>query len=42
MDAILFTFDEIGSFLQNFKNLEIQRIEKWLIHPMEGVVKLFS
>ena len=38
----MLTLDGIGSFLQNFKNLEPLKIEKWLIHPVEGLVKLFS
>ena len=36
------TLDGTGPFLQNFKNLEPLKIEKWLIHPVEGLVKLFS
>ena len=38
----MLTLDGIGPFLQNFKNLEPPKIEKWLIHPVEGLVKLFS
>ena len=38
----MLTLDGIRSFLQNFKNLEPLKIEKWLIHPVEGPVKLFS
>ena len=39
---VMLTLDGIGPFLQNFKNLEPLKIEKWLIHPVEGLVKLFS
>ena len=35
----MLTSDGIGFFLQNFKTLEILKIEKWLIRPMEGLVK---
>ena len=35
----MLTLDGLGSFLQN---LEPLKIEKWLIHPVEGPVKLFS
>ena len=38
----ILTLDGIGPFLQNFKNLEPLKIEKKLIHPVEGFVKLFS
>ena len=38
----MLTLDGIGPFLQNFKNLEPLKIEKKLIHPVEGFVKLFS
>ena len=38
----MLTLDGIGPFLQNFKNLEPLKIGKWLIHPVEGLVKLFS
>ena len=38
----MLTLDGIGSLLQNFKNLEPLKIEKWLIHPVESLVKLFS
>ena len=36
------TLDRIGPFLQNFKNLKSLKTEKWLMHPVEGLVKLFS
>ena len=35
------TSNEIGFFLQNFKTLEPLKIGKWLIHPMEALVKEF-
>ena len=38
----MLTLDEIGPFLQNFKNLEPLKIVKWLIHPMESREKLLS
>ena len=38
----MLTLDGIDPFLRNFKNLEPPKIEKWLIHPVEGFVKLFS
>ena len=38
----MLTLDGIGSFLQNFKNLEQLKIKKWLTHPVDGLVKLFS
>ena len=38
----MLTLDGIGPFLQNFKNLEPLKMEKWLIHPVEALVKLFS
>ena len=38
----MLTLDGIGSFLQNFKNLEPLKIKKWLTHPVDGLVKLFS
>ena len=37
----MLTLDGIDPFLRNFKNLEPLKIEKWLIHPVEGFVKLF-
>ena len=37
----MLTLDGIGPFLQNFKNLEPLKIEKMLIHPVEGLLKLF-
>ena len=38
----MLTLDEIGPFLQKFKNLEPLKIVKWLIHSMESRVKLLS
>ena len=38
----MLTVDGIGPFLQNFKNLEPLKIDKWLIYPVEGLAKLFS
>ena len=38
----MLTLDRIGTFLQNFKNLKSLKTEKWLMHPVEGLVKLFS
>ena len=38
----MLTLDGIGAFLQNIKTHELLKIEKGLIHPMEGVVKRFS
>ena len=38
----MLTLDGIGVFLQNFKTLELLKIEKWLIHPIENLVKRFS
>ena len=38
----MLTLDGIGAFLQNIKTHEVLKIEKGLIHPMEGVVKCFS
>ena len=38
---LMLTLDGIGPFLQNFKNLEPLKIEKMLIHPVEGLLKLF-
>ena len=38
----MLTLDGIGAFLQNFKNRELLKIEKGLIHPMEGIIKHFS
>ena len=38
----MLTSDGIGLFLQNFKNPEPLKIEKWLIQPMEALVKVFS
>ena len=38
----MLTLDRIGPFLQNFKNLKSLKTEKWLMHPVEGLVKLFS
>ena len=40
--TFMLTLDGIGPFLQNFKNHEPLKIEKWLIHSVEGLVKLFS
>ena len=38
----MLTLDGTGAFLQNFKNRELLKIEKGLIHPMEGIIKRFS
>ena len=38
----MLALDGIGIFLQNFENLEPLKIEKWLIHPVDGLVKIFS
>ena len=38
----MLALDRIGPFLQNFKNLRSLKTEKWLTHPVEGLVKLFS
>ena len=38
----ILTLDGIGLFLQNFKTIEPFKIEKWMIHPMEALVKVSS
>ena len=37
----MLTSEGIGFFLQNFETLKPLKIGKWLIHPMEAVVKAF-
>ena len=34
--------DEIGFLIQNFKTLDQLKVEKWLIHPVEALIKFFS
>ena len=38
----ILTLDGIDLFLQNFKTIEPLNTEKWMIHPMEALVKLSS
>ena len=42
VNNFMVTSDGISLFLQNFKNLDQLKIEKWLIYPTEAFVKLFS
>ena len=38
----ILTLDGIDLFLQNFKTIEPLNTEKWMIHPMEALVKLLT